>query len=291
MAGLATCIVTHVTELASGRDVVASLTGSHAIPQALIRIGRRAIRSRAMAVIAVLSLLAIAVPSLVWSVVHTASSPATAYFVTTTRLWELALGGLVACGVAVWASLPRLVGSLLVVLGLVVLLTSLFVVTSSTPWPGSAALLPTVGTALVRVGGARARGPVVRLLGSAPMLWVGALSYSLYLWHWPLVTVVEQGVYEDGAPMWASVAAVLADRARHAHARLPEATALVVAGGVAANQAVRAALSLQDGDELQYDLDGDRVILRKARRAPAEDPFAAVDEWDSDADRKAYAGL
>ncbi|KKF01961.1 Acg family FMN-binding oxidoreductase [Mycolicibacterium obuense] len=40
MAGLATCIVTHVTELASGRDVVASLTGSHAIPQALIRIGR-----------------------------------------------------------------------------------------------------------------------------------------------------------------------------------------------------------------------------------------------------------
>ncbi|QCQ99814.1 AbrB/MazE/SpoVT family DNA-binding domain-containing protein [Brevundimonas sp. SGAir0440] len=56
-------------------------------------------------------------------------------------------------------------------------------------------------------------------------------------------------------------------------------------------QAVRAALSLQDGDELQYDLDGDRVILRKARRASAEDPFAAFDEWDSDADRKAYAGL
>ena len=56
-------------------------------------------------------------------------------------------------------------------------------------------------------------------------------------------------------------------------------------------QAVRVALSLQDGDELQYDLDGDRVILRKARRALAEDPFAAFDEWDSDADRKAYAGL
>ncbi|QSF54136.1 AbrB/MazE/SpoVT family DNA-binding domain-containing protein [Brevundimonas fontaquae] len=56
-------------------------------------------------------------------------------------------------------------------------------------------------------------------------------------------------------------------------------------------QAVRAALSLQDGDELQYDLDGDRVILRKVRRAPVEDPFAAFDEWDSDADRKAYAGL
>ncbi|WP_238138121.1 acyltransferase family protein [Kytococcus schroeteri] len=180
-------------------------------PLVLLLVGLVVTRTRLpLAPVATVGLLAIAVPSLVWSVVHTASSPATAYFVTTTRLWELALGGLVACGVAVWASLPRLVGSLLVVLGLVVLLTSLFVVTSSTPWPGSAALLPTVGTALVLVGGARARGPVVRLLGSAPMLWVGALSYSLYLWHWPLVTVVEQGVYEDGAPMWASVAAVLA---------------------------------------------------------------------------------
>jgi len=56
-------------------------------------------------------------------------------------------------------------------------------------------------------------------------------------------------------------------------------------------QAVRAALNLQDGDELQYDLDGDRVILRKAWRAPADDPFAAFDEWDGEADRKAYAGL
>jgi len=56
-------------------------------------------------------------------------------------------------------------------------------------------------------------------------------------------------------------------------------------------QPVRAALSLQDGDELQYELQGDHVVLRKARRAPADDPFAAFDEWDGEADRKAYAGL
>jgi 2-keto-4-pentenoate hydratase/2-oxohepta-3-ene-1,7-dioic acid hydratase in catechol pathway len=48
---------------------------------------------------------------------------------------------------------------------------------------------------------------------------------------------------------------------------------------------------LQDGDEIQYDLDGDRAILRKAWRAPADDPFSAFDEWDTEADRKAYAGL
>ena len=56
-------------------------------------------------------------------------------------------------------------------------------------------------------------------------------------------------------------------------------------------QPVRAALNLQDGDELQYELQGDQVVLRKAWRAPADDPFAAFDEWDGDADRKAYAGL
>lgn len=56
-------------------------------------------------------------------------------------------------------------------------------------------------------------------------------------------------------------------------------------------QAVRAALNLQDGDELQYELQGDQVVLKKAWRAPTDDPFTAFDEWDGEADRKAYAGL
>jgi antitoxin PrlF len=54
---------------------------------------------------------------------------------------------------------------------------------------------------------------------------------------------------------------------------------------------VRAALNLQDGDELQYELHGDQVVLKKAWRAPAEDPFATFDEWDGEADREAYARL
>lgn len=54
-------------------------------------------------------------------------------------------------------------------------------------------------------------------------------------------------------------------------------------------QAVRAALGLTEGDELLYEIDGERVVLKKARRAPADDPFATFQEWDGDADRKAYA--
>lgn len=53
---------------------------------------------------------------------------------------------------------------------------------------------------------------------------------------------------------------------------------------------VRSALDLRAGDELVYDIDGDRVVLRKAREGLIdEDPFAVFDEWNSEADRKGYA--
>jgi len=55
-------------------------------------------------------------------------------------------------------------------------------------------------------------------------------------------------------------------------------------------QPVREALRLKPGDELAYEITGDRVILTKARFG-VEDPFAAFDEWHSDADRRAYGEL
>ena len=54
---------------------------------------------------------------------------------------------------------------------------------------------------------------------------------------------------------------------------------------------IRAALRLKKGDELAYSIDGDRVILTKAHGTPADDPFATFEEWSSEADRAAYAGL
>jgi antitoxin PrlF len=54
---------------------------------------------------------------------------------------------------------------------------------------------------------------------------------------------------------------------------------------------VRNALRLTEGDEISYVIEGDRVILAKARRDPVDDPFATFSEWASDADREAYAKL
>ncbi|WP_374929179.1 acyltransferase family protein [Kytococcus sedentarius] len=158
--------------------------------------------------IAAVGLLLIGLPSLLWSVAHTTASPEAAYFLTTTRLWELVLGGLVACGAALWPRIRLPWATSLLMLGVAMVVASFVVFDASTPWPGSAALLPTVGTACALVGGYRARGPVMAWLSSRPMVWVGGLSYSLYLCHWPSVVFAEQGVFDGEAPAWVPVVAV-----------------------------------------------------------------------------------
>jgi antitoxin PrlF len=56
-------------------------------------------------------------------------------------------------------------------------------------------------------------------------------------------------------------------------------------------KAVRAALKLQAGDRIAYIVDGDRVILARASQEALDDPFATFGEWDTEADRRAYADL
>ncbi|MEE6283158.1 acyltransferase family protein [Georgenia sp. MJ170] len=135
-----------------------------------------------------LAILLVIVPSLLWSIHLSSSSPDQAFFVTTTRLWELGIGALVAIGATQWHRLPPLVASTVGWLGLAAIVASGFVITAETTWPGYAALLPTLGTAAVIVAGFVPGGGPARLLSWRPAVWLGGLSYSLYLWHWPLLT-------------------------------------------------------------------------------------------------------
>ncbi|AKU15232.1 acyltransferase family protein [Luteipulveratus mongoliensis] len=135
-------------------------------------------------------ILLVIVPSLVWSIYDTASSPAPAYFVTPTRLWELGIGALVALFAPFWAKSTRGAATMLAWGGLVTLVLSALTITQQIAWPSSNALMPALATAAVIAGGFRAReeGPL-RLLGRPRLQRMGALSYSLYLWHWPLVAI------------------------------------------------------------------------------------------------------
>ncbi|GAA1171722.1 SGNH hydrolase domain-containing protein [Ornithinimicrobium humiphilum] len=132
--------------------------------------------------------LAILVASLGLSWWWTGHNAAQAYFVTPTRVHELMLGAVVALGARSWPRLPRALAAALGWVGLAMIVTALFVIDSATPFPGTAALLPTVGTALVIVSGFAAGGLGPDLVLRAGVLqWTGRISYSLYLWHWPFV--------------------------------------------------------------------------------------------------------
>ncbi|MFC7765691.1 acyltransferase family protein [Leucobacter soli] len=134
--------------------------------------------------------LLILVPSLLWSIRYTADAPAPAYFVTTTRLWELAIGAALAVFAHFVERIPDWFGRLLGWAGLAgIVAASLWYDSTAPAFPGAAALLPTLSTAAVIAGGmgGRAGRGVGRLLSLGPMRWIGDISYSLYLWHWPLV--------------------------------------------------------------------------------------------------------
>jgi len=125
--------------------------------------------------------------SLAYSVHESSVDPAQAYFVTTTRMWELGLGGLLAL---LPASVTERVArnGWLGWAGLAMIVASQFVLNGSTPYPGWIALLPVGGTlALIAGGSAAGRWSPWRLTSARPMVFLGGISYSLYLWHWPLI--------------------------------------------------------------------------------------------------------
>ncbi len=132
----------------------------------------------------------VVVSSFTWSVRLTEASPASAYFVSTTRLWELGLGGLLALAAPMWSRMPAVRATMLAWLGLLAVLACALLLGPGTPWPGYAALVPALGTAALIAGGFRSpsQGPS-RFLSTAPMQQIGAMSYSLYLWHWPLLVI------------------------------------------------------------------------------------------------------
>lgn len=135
--------------------------------------------------------------SLAYSWYLTGEEASRAYFVSTTRVWELALGGMIALTAHRWASLPGLVLRLLAWGGLFMILAAGFWFTTTTPFPGLMALIPTLGTALVIASYTSGRFSAAALLSWAPLVWIGGLSYSLYLWHWPLAVLVPS-VFPDG---------------------------------------------------------------------------------------------
>ncbi len=135
-------------------------------------------------------LTAVAAGSFALSLAWTHSSPPWAFFSLPTRAWELAVGGLVALSAARWQQLPARAAAIASGGGLGVIVLSCITLGTGTAYPGTAALLPVLGTALVIGGGCASGAGAGRLLSMPPMRAIGRISYSWYLWHWPVLLLM-----------------------------------------------------------------------------------------------------
>ncbi|MFE4000193.1 acyltransferase family protein [Nocardioides sp. YIM B13467] len=141
----------------------------------------------------------ITIASFVWSIVHTPGEATAAYFSSLTRAWELGVGAALAILVTSGRVMQQLGGTplvreVLVLGGLAAIVLACLGYDESTPFPGYHAALPVLGSAAVILAGALPSGETTigaRLLAVAPMRAIGDWSFSLYLWHWPLLVLPE----------------------------------------------------------------------------------------------------
>jgi peptidoglycan/LPS O-acetylase OafA/YrhL len=130
-----------------------------------------------------------------WSVHLTGALPTAAYFSPLTRAWELGLGCALAVGASTLMRTPPLARLVMGWGGLLAIVAAALLLSERTPFPGFAALLPTVGTALAiaaGIGDRHSRMAVARLLALRPLRIVGDRSYAFYLWHWPVLILADQ---------------------------------------------------------------------------------------------------
>ena len=148
--------------------------------------------------------------SLAFSVFNTVSNPTSAYFSPLTRAWELALGALIAVATPWLLKVPTRIAATATWLGLGAIMAAVFTFTTQTAYPGSLVTVPVLGAALVIAGGVRApRFGAEMVLALAPFRWLGRISYSLYLWHWPILIVAAEHANRKSLPVLQSLGLVV----------------------------------------------------------------------------------
>ncbi len=168
----------------------------------------RARRRGTAAARTVTAALAVAVAaSFVWSAVFAFTAPTFAYFDTLGRVWELGAGALIAASAAAWAQLPSWSRPVLAWLGLAVLIVAAVLTSPAMPLPAPTALVAVAGAGLViaaGIGGQRGLWP----LTNPVTRYIGRISFSLYLWHFPVV-IYSRIVFGADNPLVAPLALAL----------------------------------------------------------------------------------
>ncbi len=139
------------------------------------------------------------------SIWWTRDNPADAFFMTPTRVWELMLGAQLVLWPVIFAR--RWLRELMSDAGLALIALSIVTFNTGTASPGPMAALPCLGAALCLAANGQGDTLVARLLSWRPVVFVGLISYSLYLWHWPLLALATYRLLEP--PSAAQAAAII----------------------------------------------------------------------------------
>ncbi|MGB8365037.1 MAG: acyltransferase family protein [Rhizomicrobium sp.] len=162
-------------------------------PAILLAVGRG---SRRRIIATVGAIFAASFAFSVWGVGH---APSATFYLLPGRAWELMLGALLALG-AVPGIASRTVREILAVCGVGAIAFAIFAFSADTAFPGPAALIPCLGAGLVIYGTSGGAMAAATILGTRPMVFVGRISYSLYLWHWPLIVFARYLDFRDPPP-------------------------------------------------------------------------------------------
>ncbi|MDE0776837.1 MAG: acyltransferase family protein [Nocardioides sp.] len=141
--------------------------------------------------------LSIVLTSLLYSMWHSSTSPTWAYFSTFDRAWELGVGALLALSAQQLIRIPRIASILLGWVGFLGILASLFVVPQE-GFPAPWALMPVIATGMVVAAGIGWKQRTLFPLTNPISRYVGDISYSLYLWHFPIIVIAKAYYPEQG---------------------------------------------------------------------------------------------
>ena len=225
-----------------------------------------------------------------YGVVH---HPSPTFYLVPTRAWELMIGSLLSLGIfpAPAKKWQQFTGG---VVGLILVSVAVFFYTEATPFPGVTALVPVVGAAFVIWSGfGDNTHPVGRLLGTKSLVFTGRISYSLYLWHWPLVSFWKYltfglwSVVDSVVIIFVSVVcAVLSWKYieqpfRGNHPLLPERQRLFVLGVSAMVVAVLTGLTIVRFDGMEWRLSRFYPEIMAVKERANNDPMWQVyEQWE-----------
>jgi peptidoglycan/LPS O-acetylase OafA/YrhL len=166
------------------------------LPAFLLLLHRKFNLQKRLLIIVLLCIL-----GLIFSIYQTYYNPKMAYFLLPARLFELTIG---SCLAMYWNQLPdlnRVKNNILSIIGLALIIIPAFSLNKSSLFPGLNAFWPCLGTAILILTGKteQTKGIINRLIQNKLMVGIGLISYSLYLWHWPIFVLIKYiGINFDG---------------------------------------------------------------------------------------------